>query len=540
MGLADGRLMALINLGPDAIFKGDGGRNIQKISKCLCQDSTHKFIDMTWILILFDIAMAKHLILAEDYEAAKDIIEKRLEELPSDQLLDLLRYKDEDITEATDFRQFRIQLLELLDTSKQNLNGNNFDTVFSLAVYNPFELSRIEQLENFENRQIAERARAVKRLLSWQGLQTDTRNILPELSKVSPLSNNDLDLLRHPLTRKGDILGKLQEMLAKTSTPDFDHMRQFCKKATPAGEQLIIDIVSQTCLALGLLVVPAYISHGEKSVGVRAFEADPNFILIGSKHVEPDSDYFLSPLELTFAIVTELTHLKFKHSRVTSRAVVDGSLEKGKFAIETIATLLPFLKFIPINKIMSQRKTYQAIRSVVPLGLLKKIYSVEDGRQLASKVGRDIGPLLVAGSDSIKKLKKGMAVTTNQVDSIIRPKEGRNRFIAVDEKDSEDISPSNDKLVVAHRAMQRTADRTGLIFCGNILATVRSMFLTSGRLGLKGSPTDQRQKLFIIAPRRQGAKIIYIFNHSLCELCDSARDKIFVVSYKPGVSAGTI
>jgi len=64
---------------------------------------------------------------------------------------------------------------------------------------------------------------------------------------------------------------------------------------------------------------PAYISHGEKSVGVRAFEGDPNFILIGSKLVETDSDYFLSPLELTFAIVTELTHLKFKHSRVTSR-----------------------------------------------------------------------------------------------------------------------------------------------------------------------------------------------------------------------------
>jgi hypothetical protein len=45
-------------------------------------------------LILFDIAMAKHLILAEEYEAAKDIIEKRLEQLPSEQLLDLLPDRD--------------------------------------------------------------------------------------------------------------------------------------------------------------------------------------------------------------------------------------------------------------------------------------------------------------------------------------------------------------------------------------------------------------------------------------------------------------
>jgi len=430
-------------------------------------------------LVIFDIAMTKHLILAEEYEAAKDIIEKRLQQLPSEQLLDLLRYKDEDITEVPDFRQVRIQLLELLDTSKQNLNENNFDTVFSLAVYNPFELSRIEQLEKFENRQIAERARAVKRLLSWQGLQTDTSDILPELSKVSPLSNNDLDLLRHPLTRKGKILGKLQGTLAKTSTPDFNHMRQFCKKATADGEQLIIEIGGQTCLALGLRVVPAYLSHGEKSVGVRAFEGNPNFILIGSKHVETGSDYFLSPLELTFAIVTELMHLKFKHSRVTSRAVVDGSLEKGKFAIETIATLLPFLKFIPINKIMSQRKTYQVIRSMVPLGLLKKIYSVEDGRQLASKVGTDIGPLLQTGSDSLKKIKKGISVTTEQVESIIHSKENDHKLFAVGEDVSEDISPSNDKLVVAHRVMQLTADRAGLVFCGDLIAAVRSMFLTS-------------------------------------------------------------
>ena len=183
-------------------------------------------------LILFDIALAKHLILAEEYEAAKIIIEKRLEQLPSEQLLDLLPDRDEDITEVPGFQQIRIQLLELLDISKQNLNEKNYDTVFSLAIYKPFELSRIEQLENFENKQIAERARAVKKLLSWQGLQTDTSGTLPELSRVSPFSNKDLDLLRHPLTRKGKILGKLQGALAKTSTPDFNHMRQFCKKAT--------------------------------------------------------------------------------------------------------------------------------------------------------------------------------------------------------------------------------------------------------------------------------------------------------------------
>jgi hypothetical protein len=430
-------------------------------------------------LILFDIAMVEHLILAQEYEPAKAMIEQRLAQLPSEELLDLLPDRDEDITESPGLQRIRIQLLELLDISKQNLNEENFDTVFSLANYKPFEVARIEQLENFKNKQIAERARAVKQLLSRQGLQTETGGTLPELSRVSSLSNKDLDLLRHPMTRKGNILGKLQGALAKTTTPDFNHMRQFCKKATTTGEQLIIDIVGQTCLALGLRVVPAYLSHGEKSVGVRAFEAEPNFILIGSKHVETDSDYFLSPLELTFAIAAELTHLKFKHARVTSRAVIDGTLAKGMSAMEAVSVLLPFLKFIPVDKLLSKRKTYQVIRSVVPLNLLKKIYRVEDGRQLMSKVGTDISPLLAAGSDSIKKLKKGISATTNQIESIAHSKEEDQRFVAVDEDVSEDLSPSNDKLVVAHRVMQLTADRAGLVFCGNISAAVRSMFLTS-------------------------------------------------------------
>ena len=424
-------------------------------------------------LILFDIAIIEHLILAEQYASAKEIIEKRLEQLPSEELLDLLPQRDEDITEVPGVQQIRVRLLELLDVAKQNLNEENFETVFSLAVYKPFELSRIEQLENFENNQIAARAAAVKQLLSRQGLQADTSGTLPELSRVSPLLKKDLDLLRHPLTRKGKILGKLQGALARTSTPDFNHLRQFCKKATAAGEQLIIDIVGQVCLALGLRVVPAYLSHGEKSVGVRAFEGDPNFILIGSKHVEPDSEYFLAPLELTFAIATELTHLKFKHARVTSRAVIDGTFEKGKFAIETIAALLPFLKFIPIDKIMSKSP------SGVPLNMLRKIYGVEDGRQLMSKVGADISPLLTAGSDGLKKLKKGSRLTTDQDESNRSSKEGGPKYSNADEDLSEDISPSNEKLVVAHRVMQLTADRAGIVFCGDISAAVRSVLLTS-------------------------------------------------------------
>ena len=46
--LAGGRSMAIISLGPDSLFKGDDGKKISEFNKCLRQDKTCKFVDMTW------------------------------------------------------------------------------------------------------------------------------------------------------------------------------------------------------------------------------------------------------------------------------------------------------------------------------------------------------------------------------------------------------------------------------------------------------------------------------------------------------------
>jgi hypothetical protein len=46
--LAGGRPMALLNLGPDSIFKRDDGKKIHEFSNSLRQNKTHKFFDVTW------------------------------------------------------------------------------------------------------------------------------------------------------------------------------------------------------------------------------------------------------------------------------------------------------------------------------------------------------------------------------------------------------------------------------------------------------------------------------------------------------------
>ena len=46
--LAGNRAMALINLGPDSLFKGDDAKRISEFSKCLRQNDKCKFVDVTW------------------------------------------------------------------------------------------------------------------------------------------------------------------------------------------------------------------------------------------------------------------------------------------------------------------------------------------------------------------------------------------------------------------------------------------------------------------------------------------------------------
>ena len=46
--LAGDRSIALLNLGPNSLFKGADGKRIREFGNCLNQGASHKFIDVTW------------------------------------------------------------------------------------------------------------------------------------------------------------------------------------------------------------------------------------------------------------------------------------------------------------------------------------------------------------------------------------------------------------------------------------------------------------------------------------------------------------
>jgi hypothetical protein len=223
---------------------------------------------------------------------------------------------------------------------------------------------------------------------------------------------------------------------------------------------------------LGLPAVPAFVSAGEHCTGLRSHEQPEPFLLIGADHLQASSDLTLSPAELRFAIGAEVAHLRFQHSRVTSDEVWAGVWDKGAMALTTTASLLPFLRYLPVEAIGHDR-TYRMVRTVVPERWLRTIYGVTDATRLAATVPSDLGRLGDAVSGTLD-------VATGTASRFAGGGRGdaSNDGAAV----QTDISPDDRRLVAAHRVMQITADRAGLVLCGDLGAAVRSMFLTQSRL----------------------------------------------------------
>ena len=169
-------------------------------------------------------------------------------------------------------------------------------------------------------------------------------------------------------------------------------------------------------------------------------------------------------------------HLRFQHSRVTSDEVWAGVWDKSATALTATATVLPFLRFLPVDLIGKDR-TYRAVQSVVPASWLRAIYKVDDAARLVDAVPGDLGRLGDAGAGAIEAAK-GAADKVQTASGWFRPSAPPPTPPA----GPVDLTPEDQRLIAAHRVMQMTADRAGLVLCGDLGAAIRAMFLLQTRL----------------------------------------------------------
>ncbi len=226
-------------------------------------------------------------------------------------------------------------------------------------------------------------------------------------------------------------------------------------------------------MVFGLPVVDAYVSQGDRRVGLRSHEAPAPFLVVGGGHLDTGDDFFLGPAELRWAIGAEVAHLRFGHSRVTSDDVWAGLMDKGGSAVVATASILPFLRFLPVDLLGSDR-TWRAVRTVVPQSWLRAIYGIDDAAALAKVVPTDLGRLGNAGAAAVESATG----TLGSLQSVARRFGSSRSPDAIDP----DVGLDNRLLVASHRVMQHTADRAGLLMAGHIDASLRAIFLTHSRL----------------------------------------------------------
>lgn len=346
--------------------------------------------------------------------------------------------------------------LELLEQARVRAGDSNEDILPRLAQLQPLDKEFLAQLGERAKGHAKELLSTVGALHAAGGLEAEDSKT-PEHGALGALEPQQIDeVLQHPEAREGSTWGTLQGMLASARAPDSNALRNFCERLE-AGADLQM-AAADASFVLGTAVPEIFISRGDQAIGLRAFESKPPFILIGSQHLDAESPMYLRPLEMRFGIAAELAHLRYGHTRATAAEVREGALDKSLAALGFAVSLLPFAAS-------------------------------------ASK--------LAAGSQVAGNLTSALEKVPMGALEIISESAGAVRGLAGKPKDAF-LSMANDDIVEAHRVMQLTADRAGLLLCGDLRSAIRFMFLASSGYHLE-IPLLERRGLHAVLEKRDAS-----------------------------------
>ena len=416
-----------------------------------------------------DLELSAHLLVAGRKTEARAILEPRRSTLPNEDLLAVLPPPTADLTTGEGGQAMHIQVLELLAAARGTDEAPDPDALTELARHQPLLLARIRALTRVADPGLATRAAAALAVLRPGGLSADDGASPPPIARG--LDEPHLELLQHPVSRENGVFSQFQTALAKVTPPDHSTVRDYCERVSPRRNPEVTAAIADACVALGMKAVPAFVSMGDKRVGIRSHEVPEPFLLIGGAHLDADEEAYLQPSELRAAIAAEIAHLRFKHSRITSSDLWAGVWDKGATALETTAIVLPFMKFLPVDLIGKQR-TYEMVSRVVPLTWLQRIYDTEDVLNLADAVVDDIGKIGSAAGTAVDEVKGRFSTVGDVAGKLVPGKPGP----------EQDVSLDGAHVLAAHRVMQITADRAALALSGDLRATIRAMFLLHSRL----------------------------------------------------------
>lgn len=385
-----------------------------------------------------DIVWARHLRHMGRSGEAVRLLEQRLSKLPDETLSDLLPLRDTDLTKGEGGQLLKVWILEALADFRGRPGQGDAETLRALAVLQPLVDARLRRLLAVSDGVLKRRVSRLMHVLSPNmpeaaGTQTPEGS-RPAARPVDPGLIEER--LRHPAGREGTVLRKVGQFLATGKTPDHSALKSYARRISPETAPELSRSIMDGALILGMPVVEGYISFGDLDTGIRGYDGKPPFLLIGGSHLEPGSPASMTPGELRFLIGGEMAHIRFRHERITSREVWEGAFDKAMTLVELVPVLGTYLGKVGRFGQIAGRAADMA----------QKVGSFQNYINQA----RD----MAASAQSLIGGKKSDAGTAGP----------------------EALSQDEQNLISAFRVMQLTADRSGLLVCGDVVSAVRAIF----------------------------------------------------------------
>ncbi|HWN67210.1 MAG TPA: hypothetical protein VNM90_06195, partial [Haliangium sp.] len=370
-----------------------------------------------------DLAFAEHLHLCGAHDEMTRLLAVRLAALPAPELGDLVPPAHAQAALPEGGYTARARMCMLL----ASVRARDPAPLLTLAMLEPLVPAHAARLATAATGELSAAAREAHAVLLPGGLEVQAEPALPAV-RALPARVID-EVIQHPSTRRSGVLAGVESLLARMERPDRAVLTSYCERLDSGQHMAALAALRDAAMALGVPGIDGYLSRGDKSIGARAYEGRPPFLLLGVRHLERGSDLAMGPAELRFLIGAEVAHLRFGHTRLTSEDVWTGAWQTGRAGLDLLFVTLPALRGIHlVDRIQDLLDLYR-------IPVVGKVLERGVGRVLDKRRGR-----LEGSPEAVH------------------------------------IAPAYEDLLAAHRAMQLTADRAGLLFAGDLRSAIRAIF----------------------------------------------------------------
>lgn len=379
---------------------------------------------------VFDIKFAEFLLRCHKNRKSKKILQDLLKHLPDETISDLLPPDNLDLTSDKSGQLLKATIFDLLAKAKDKEDAT--EEIQKTILLQPLNLKRLDKLSAVKQDVLRKQADTAKNILTGNGLFADDNPVCRTDYKM-PDENVLRKHLQHPSVLKKGSFYNIGKWISEIKTDDYSSVRKYSEKISPETYNTLFAVLKNTANVFGFKDIEFYITKGDRNDEIIGYEGSPPFVILGDKYLNKNSELYMNLSELLFTATSEIAHIFFKHTKLTSKDIWRGLIEKGIFVADAALAVIPVAGFLA-----------KTLKNVPKLNLLTKIFQGTANSIIGGKSAYDAALRLTEYYG-----KKGKTKKENQK-----------------------------SLLAASRLMQYTADRAGLLVCGNLASAVRAVLLT--------------------------------------------------------------